>query len=64
MTKEAFEELIDKIDYEGGVSSGALGYFGEDLRSGDTRLDLAWRRAWQALETLQTILNEEEEKHL
>jgi hypothetical protein len=54
------DDLASKIDYEGGIMGGALGYYAEFGPEGVPEdISTAWRAAYEASATLQRVL----EKH-
>ena len=49
------QDLVDKIDYEGGIGS-ALFYFGRELASESEQLNKLWATAYDALRAIEDFL--------
>lgn len=53
------DALANKIDWEGGITGGALGYYGEKgPEDAPEDIKTAWAAAWNACEELCKILEQ------
>lgn len=54
-TEISLQDLVNKIDYEGGVGE-ALFYFGREVHSEDMIVNEAWKTAYDAVDRLVRLL--------
>lgn len=62
MSDQTLVEFATKVDHEGGIGGGALGYFLGDISRDvdDPALIEAWREAYEAVERVKELLPEPE----